>query len=62
MNPQTGAGLVGVQMWVHSDQEDWFIQFGKDNYDELDLERENECIRARQKRVKEGWMAMFSNE
>jgi hypothetical protein len=53
--------IIHFAAWVRSDQEDWFTQFGKDSFDALDLECDNERIRARQKRVKEGWMAMLSN-
>ena len=30
--------IIHFAAWVHSDQEDWFAQFGKDNFDALDLE------------------------
>jgi hypothetical protein len=53
--------IIHFAAWVRTDREDWLTQYGKDNFDALDLERKNEGINARQKRVKEGWMAMLSN-
>ena len=43
--------------WARTNHEDWFTQRGRETADALDLERENEGLMARRRRVKEGWLA-----
>jgi hypothetical protein len=53
--------IIHFAAWVRSEHEDWSTEYGKDSFDALDQEQENKGIRARQKRVKEGWMVMLAD-
>ena len=53
--------IMHFAAWARINKEDWFTQYGKESGDALGLEQGNEGVRARHKRVKEGWMEMLSN-
>jgi hypothetical protein len=51
--------IMHFAVWDHAEHAEWCTEYGKEKYDLLVILIENERIRARQKRLKDGWMAML---
>jgi hypothetical protein len=51
--------IMHFVVWVCAEHAEWFMEYGKEKYDLLVILIENEKIQARQKRLKDGWMAML---
>jgi hypothetical protein len=51
--------IIHFAVWVCAEHADWYTEYGKEKYDELVILKENEKSWVRQKRLKEGWMAML---
>ncbi len=51
--------IMHFAVWVRAEHAEWFTEYRKKKYDVLVILKENKKIRARQKRLKDGWMAML---
>jgi hypothetical protein len=51
--------IMHFTSWMHKNEPSWFTDYGKAQFEELNLLQEDETKRRHRQRMKQGWMGLL---